>query len=129
MGSYEEYVIYWRKRAAQEEKHLKELKKKAYEVAQQCAQYLAKKYQVKKVYLIGSSIGMHRFHEHSDVDLVVEGLKSEKYFRALCELCSSLPKGLELDLIPWEDAHEAVRERALKEGEILYEESLSASQG
>ena len=127
MSSYEKYVIYWRKRAVEEEKHLKELKKRAHKAARQCAHYLSKEYRVKKVYLIGSSLGAYRFHKHSDVDLVVEGLKPEKYFRALCELYSSLPKGLELDLIPWEDAYESIQERALKEGEVLYEKSLSTS--
>ena len=124
MRDYEEYITYWRNKFRERERMLQDLKKKAHQIAQQCARILADFYNVRKVYLIGSTTVGHIFHEHSDIDLIVEGLKPEIHFQALSALYAILPKGIEIDLIPWEDAYKSIKSRALEEGEVLYEKSL-----
>ena len=89
------------------------------EIAEKCVWILKNKYKVKKVFLIGS-LEEGYIHERSDIDLVVEGLSPDLYIKSLTELWDVLPSGLELNLIPFEDAFESLKEKTLKEGELLY---------
>ncbi len=87
-------------------------------LAYQCAQILKEKYKVKRVFLIGSLVyGL--VHEKSDIDLVVEGLAAEQYIKALTELWDILPAGVELNLIPYEDAFPTLQEKIVREGELI----------
>ena len=88
-------------------------------VAERCAQILKGKYKVKKVYLIGSLVKGF-VHERSDIDLVVEDLPPELYVKALTELWDILPSGVELNLIPFEDAFESLKVKTIKEGVLIY---------
>jgi predicted nucleotidyltransferase len=74
---------------------------------------------VKRVYLIGS-LAKGMFHDRSDIDLVVEGLPAELYIKALTELYDLLLPGMELNLIPFEDAFDSLKEKAVKEGQLVY---------
>lgn len=123
----EEYTAYWRKRVQDRKRRLSLRKQEGRKAAQQCAGILAAHYGVKKVYLIGSLTGSRSVHERSDIDLVAEGLRPEEYFSALSALWRVLPKGMELDLIPWEDAYPQTKQRAYREGEVLYERPLPHS--
>ena len=89
------------------------------EIAEKCVWILKNKYKVKKVFLIGSLVEGY-VHERSDIDLVVEGLSPDLYIKSLTELWDVLPSGLELNLIPFEDAFESLKEKTLKEGELIY---------
>lgn len=40
--------------------------------------------------------------------------------KAITELWDILPSGVELNLIPFEDAFESLKEKAIKEGELVY---------
>ena len=62
---------------------------------------------VRRVWLVGSLVERDRFHERSDIDLVVEGLPSERYIRVLTQIYDRLPAGWELDLIRLEELPEA----------------------
>ena len=84
--------------------------------AQECAHLLYENYGVSKVYLFGSLNDPERFHDRSDIDLVVDGLPPRLYFKALAELWRLLPPGMQLDLIPFEDADSEIHERVVKEG-------------
>jgi predicted nucleotidyltransferase len=88
-------------------------------IAERCVLVLKDKYKVKKVFLIGSLVTGFT-HERSDIDLVVEGLSSDLYIKALTDLWDLLPTGVELNLIPYEDAFESLKEETLKEGELIY---------
>ena len=91
------------------------------EVAKRIAQLLKEKYKVKRIFLIGSVVkGI--VHDKSDIDLVVEGLSPELYIKALTEAYDILPSGVELNLIPFEDAFPSLKEKTLKKGELIYEE-------
>lgn len=89
------------------------------QIAEKCVRILKNKYDVKKVFLIGS-LAKGNVHNKSDIDLVVEGLSSDLYIKSLTELWDILPVGVELNLIPFEDAFESLKEKTIKEGEIIY---------
>jgi Nucleotidyltransferase domain. len=59
-------------------------------------------------------------HKKSDIDLVVDGLPPDLYIKTLTELWYLMPAGVEINLIPFEDAFESLKEKALKEGELVY---------
>lgn len=84
-----------------------------------CVSVLKDEYKVRRVFLIGSLVKGF-IHERSDIDLVVEGLSPELYMKALTELWDLLPTGVELNLIPYEDAFESLKEKAINEGELIY---------
>ncbi len=96
-------------------------KKEIYKhVARECTAFLKERYNVGRVYIIGSLVrGV--FHDRSDIDLVVEGLAPELYIKVLTELYDLLPAGTELNLIPFEDAHESLKERTINEGQLVYD--------
>ncbi len=93
-------------------------KEKFLALARKCSKILKKKYNVNKIFLIGSLVVEH-FHDESDIDLVVEGLKPELYIKVLAELYDLLPAGVELNLIPFEDAYNGLKEKTIKEGMLL----------
>ena len=92
----------------------KELKK----LARKCAEMLKTNYKVKRIFLIGS-LSKGYVHDKSDIDIVVEGLKPELYIKVLTELYDLLPAGVELNLIPFEDSYDSLKEKTLHEGEII----------
>ncbi len=89
------------------------------ETARKCAAVLKDKYHVKRVYLIGSLV-WGSVHEKSDIDLVVDGLEPEMYMKALTELWDMLPPDMELNLIPYEDAFQSLKEKTSESGELVY---------
>ena len=86
---------------------------------ERCVSVLKDKYKVRRVFLIGSLVKGF-IHERSDIDLVVEGLSPDLYMKALTELWDLLPGGVELNLIPYEDAFESLKKKATNEGELIY---------
>lgn len=114
------YTAEWDKRLKIEKERRCRRAQEAAIIARGCAFLLCEKYGARKVYLIGSLKEPEAFYDGSDIDLVVEGLPPRLYFKALAELWRQLPAGLELDLIPLEDADPELRSRTLKEGVMLY---------
>lgn len=84
------------------------------------AKMLKKKYKVKRLFLIGS-LAKGYIHNRSDIDIVVEGLEPELYMDALVDANDILERKVELNLIPFEDALESLREKVLREGKLIYE--------
>ncbi|MCM8809631.1 MAG: nucleotidyltransferase domain-containing protein [Candidatus Omnitrophica bacterium] len=82
-------------------------------LAKKIPQILKEKYKIKRFFLIGSLVS-GIVHERFDIDLVVEGLSSELYIKALTEVYDILRSGLELNLIPFEDAFTSLKEKTLK---------------
>jgi uncharacterized protein len=87
--------------------------------ARQCTSFLKKQYHVKTVFVIGSLV-KGKFHDRSDIDLVVEGLSPRLYIDALTDLYDLLLPGMELNLIPFEDAFDSLKQKTIKEGKVLY---------
>jgi len=94
-------------------------KEELQKLAKRCVEVLKDKYKIKRVFLIGSLV-KDFVHERSDIDLVVEGLSPGIYMKALTELWDLLPPGVEINLIPFEDAFKSLKEKTLKEGELIY---------
>lgn len=94
-------------------------KKHLISLAKKCAKFLKEKYKVKRVFLIGS-LAKGYIHDRSDIDLVVEGLSPELYIKALTEIYDILSFGVELNLIPFEDAFPSLKEKTLKKGKLIY---------
>jgi len=94
-------------------------KEELQKLAKNCTQVLKDKYKVRRVFLVESLVkGV--VHERSDIDLVVESLPPNLYIKALTELWDLLPAKIDLNLIPFEDAFESLKEKTLKEGELIY---------
>ena len=87
-------------------------------LAQKIVQLLKEKYKIKRVSLIGSLVKGY-VHSKSDIDLVVEDLTPELYIKALTEAYDLLPPGVELNLIPFEDAFESLKEKLLKKEKLF----------
>lgn len=79
---------------------------------------LAKKYQIRKVYLFGS-LAEGLILKGSDIDLAVEGMDLEDYLKALAEYREI--KGRHLDLLHLDFCKPQLRQAVLKEGRLLYE--------
>ena len=88
-------------------------------LARKIAQMLKEKYKVKRVFLIGSLVKGY-VHERSDIDIVVEGLPPELYIKALVDASDMVGWNIEVNLIPLEDAFESLKEKTLREGELIY---------
>ena len=93
-------------------------KAQAWMVAESCARLLKERFEVKEVYVFGSLADESPWHDRSDIDLAVEGLPPADYIRALSGCWDLLPEGMELDLVPLEDAYPEVRARILGEVEM-----------
>jgi len=119
MDMSDDYAAGWRRRLSADKARRNRRAQEALSAAQKCAQVLYGDYGVRKVYLFGSLNEPERFHDGSDIDLVVDGLPPRLYFKAVAELWRLLPPGMELDLIPFEDADSALRERVVEEGVTL----------
>ena len=91
--------------------------KRAEDDAVKIADYLKNEYNA-VVYGVGSLfLPVREFSEESDIDLVVKGLPSSRFLSILNEVNEM--SSFEIELIPWEDANEYLRDQAEKEGKIL----------
>lgn len=113
----ETYVKHWKRRLDLMEKARQCLFNKALDDAAKIAGYLREIYGCGDIYLIGSLLEKDRFSEKSDIDLVVKGLPQERYFHILAEIRDITD--FSIDIIPYEDANELVKDIVDKEGKPL----------
>lgn len=113
------YVEGWRRRIDAEIENCRRLQRQARIDAERLAACLAKNFPCDRIYLIGSTVRDGEFTERSDIDLVVDGLPPEFYFRASATI--SKMASFEVDLIPYESANSLIHKRVQEEGELLYE--------
>lgn len=83
--------------------------------AQEASSMLKARYGVKHVILFGSVCGKGYMHGASDIDLLVEGLKEELFFRAGFD-AEMITKPFGVDLIPAEKAIPEIIAVAKSEG-------------
>ena len=117
------YIIAWRERRRRAAAELQRRTDAGRKAARECARVLVERYGARRVWLFGSLARRCSAHAGSDIDLAVEGLPPEKYFRVLADIWERLPAGFELDLVPLEDAKPDLVALVLEEGELLYERS------
>lgn len=107
-------------------------------LAERCAEVLQTRFGVQRVIPFGSVVGQGPWHAGSDLDLAVEGLAPEQFFRAWSALQELLPVGLDVDLVSLEQVGAEMRARILGEKAMpdnpllalkaLVEEELTALQ-
>jgi predicted nucleotidyltransferase len=95
------------------EKEKKSLRKAAITDVQRLAVLLRKRFQFESLYICGSIL-TDDFRSHSDIDIVVKGLRVEDFFKAHAFLMKE--SRYEIDLKPFEDLTEDFREKVLIRG-------------
>jgi len=85
----------------------------ARDLAARCATVLQRCFGAKRVIPFGSVVGHGTWHPGSDLDLAVEGIAPEQFFRAWSVLRALLPPGLDVDLVDLEHAGATLRARIL----------------
>ncbi|MGA9350988.1 MAG: nucleotidyltransferase domain-containing protein [Anaerolineae bacterium] len=93
-------------------------KEQALETAEACIRLLKERFGARRVIHFGSIAGQGPWHGRSDIDLAVEGVAPEEFSPAYSACRDLLPRGLELDLVPLEDAYPEMRARILGEVEM-----------
>ena len=116
-----EYKRHWRERVERETAQRRELALKARIEAGRMAQMLVREFGASRVYLFGSLVREDRFHECSDVDLAVEGIAPERFFKAWATVgsCSDVL----IELVDLDEVGESMRKLILKYGELLCDAS------
>jgi predicted nucleotidyltransferase len=102
-----------------------ERKSQVLETAQACIQLLQERFGARRVIPFGSLVGRGPWHDRSDIDLAIEGLPPDDFFSAYSACRDLLPRGIDLDLVPLEDAYPEMRARILGEVEMPDDEVLA----
>jgi predicted nucleotidyltransferase len=90
----------------------------ALELAARCSDLLQERFGAKRVIPFGSVVRHGIWHPGSDLDLAVEGVAPDQFYRACSMLRELLPPGLNVDLVALEQASEVLRARILREKPI-----------
>jgi len=112
------YVEAWCRRFAVQAEEDRRHAEEAWEEARQATAFLAEHYGVRRVVLFGS-LPAGRFREGSDVDLAVDGLAPERFFRADGQLAWNATVPIDLKL--FSDCPPSLLERIEREGVVLHE--------
>jgi predicted nucleotidyltransferase len=122
MKDYSAYITAHIKRNLCEREALESHRARVIEQLNRIAPSWAQKYGVMRVLLFGSfAAGTHRLN--SDVDVAVEGLRGEDYWKAWADIENL--SGLEIDLRCLEDFPPSSRALILKNGVVIYEKGTS----
>ena len=116
--SIQPYIQAWKLRIARREKARKKRWQEARREAEALAKTLGKRYGADKVVLFGSVLEGDRFHEGSDIDLAVRGLRPESFFAAWNKLEEA--SSFQVDLVTLESCCASLKERVLTTGGVLY---------
>ena len=89
--------------------------------ARRAADLLVRRYGARRVYLFGSldGTGSVPFHPTSDIDLAVEGLPGEGFWKALVAVDAVMPRGHPADVSELESVRPYIREAVLERGVLL----------
>jgi uncharacterized protein len=87
----------------------------AREAAERVVDLLREEYEITRARLFGSALVAERFHERSDVDLAVEGLRPEFYLKAWDLINRSEPEFV-FDLVTPENVRSAIWQSVEEEG-------------
>jgi predicted nucleotidyltransferase len=96
----------------------KELEAEALAAVEECCRRFAREFPCGRIWVFGS-LARGCFHRQSDINIAVEGLPEELFFKAHAFLMRCLPAGHEIDLTPFESLVPAVRQRVETEGKLL----------
>ena len=95
------------------------LRETALQEAERLSALLKMKFKYDALYLIGSTLSGRGFHQRSDIDLVIKGLKKEFFLKAFAFLLQN--SFFAIDLKPWEELNPDMKARVEEGGRILWE--------
>lgn len=98
-----------------ERQALRRRARRARQLAEQAAQILKKQFGARRVILFGSLASGDFFHQRSDIDLAVQGLKAQDFWRAWAAL-DQLGAEFEIDLVDIETTPAHLREHIDRQG-------------
>ncbi len=104
-----------RRQAKQERQAQLQRAERARGAAYESARLLKEKFGARRVILFGSLARSDYFHLRSDIDLAVEGVSPQNFWRAWAALDTVAPE-FEFDLIDIETAPAALRQQIEQEG-------------
>jgi len=115
---YEKYLKAWKKREREIKAQAAEIRQDALRTARRLSRILARDFGARRVVLVGSALKPEKFGKNSDIDLAVEGIRDELFFKAYgtCLMKSSYS----VDLIDTENASELMKKN-ISQGKVLYE--------
>jgi predicted nucleotidyltransferase len=113
-----EYRATHKKRQEAARQKLDEGFDRAWKTARRGAEILRSEFQVDRVVVFGSLTNRELFHLRSDIDLAVWRLPDKDYLRALGLLLDLSPE-FSVDLVPFKDATESLRQVIESEGVVL----------
>lgn len=113
------YVAAWKRRARRRDEEERRRGAEALEEARRAGKILAERYGVARVIVFGSVAWKGRFRSTSDLDLAVEGLAPERFFRADAELAREIRFPVDLKVLS--DCPPSLRERIAQEGIVVHE--------
>ena len=91
------------------------IRRDAKDKAKKIAPMLKEKYGAKRVILFGSIVKGSYLHKRTDIDLLVEGIKSNDFLRAGADAWT-ISSPFDVDIVPVERADQYLLSRALEEG-------------
>jgi predicted nucleotidyltransferase len=104
-----------RQREEQQRQAQAQRARRAWTLAQRAAALLKERFDAKRALLFGSLARRDFFHQRSDVDLAVEGIRSQDFWRAWSAL-DTLGCEFEIDLVNVETASPSLRLEIEREG-------------
>jgi predicted nucleotidyltransferase len=116
-----EYKRYWRERAEREAVHRRGLASRVRAEAVRVAEMLVREFGARRVYLFGSLAQEGRFQKWSDVDLAVQGIAPERFFKAWT--AAGAYSDVPIELVDLDEVGEPMRELILEYGELLCDAS------
>lgn len=114
----EEMAVYRagaRRREEQERRQQAQRAQRAWMLAQRAAVLLKERFGARRVVLFGSLARRDLFHHRSDIDLAVEGIRSQDFWQAWSVL-DTLGSEFEIDLMDIETASPTLRLEIEREG-------------
>ena len=95
------------------EKRAKILRQDAFSEARRLASLLKERFTFESIYICGSLLS-GRFGYHSDIDMVIKGMRLENFFKAYALLIKT--SRYEIDLKPFEDLPEDFKKNVITGG-------------
>ncbi|MGB9841082.1 nucleotidyltransferase family protein [Thermovenabulum sp.] len=89
-----------------------------WEIAIKIASLLKEKYGAKRVWVFGSLTKKEMFNQWSDIDMAVEGIPHEIFYKAVGE-ATSISSDCKVDIVDFSDCSPALKENILKEGILI----------
>jgi predicted nucleotidyltransferase len=74
---------------------------------------LKERFGARRVIVFGSAAGQASWYEDSDLDLAVEGIRPEEFFKASSAVGALMPSGLQVDLVDLGNVYPEMRARIL----------------